>query len=271
MTITKVPASLIAGGGGGFGMLRGMVPARHYSTPSTALLISPGTAPDSEGRGAITIASGMAKTTAAWSAGNGGGALDQGAIAANKGYFIHAISGEDGVGDLLFSLSPFAPVLPAGYTWSAIVHSFYTDGSGGIKAGAWYEDGRFSLSDAVVVLNSVSGQYVELAALPVPVGVKLEVEGTVFCSDSAGVAEMYAIVRDPDIGVPADVPEQRFWASVYLPPILGGPGGASYSAGVPFRARTDNSGQVYYYSSNRASTSRVSMYFNSWRIPRGLI
>lgn len=270
MTITKVPASLITGGGG-FGTLRGLVPARHYATPSTALLISPGTAPDREGRGGITIASGMVKTTAAWSAGNGGGALDQGTIAANKGYFIHAISGEDGVGDFLFSLSPFAPVLPDGYVWSAIVHSFYTDGSGAIKAGCWYDDGKFSLSDAALILANAIGQYVELASLPVPIGVKLEVEGTVFCSDAAGVAEMYAIVRDPDIGVPADVADQRYWASVYLPPILGGPGGASYSAAAAFRARTDNSGQVYYYSNNRASTSRVSMFFNSWRIPRGLI
>lgn len=60
--------------------------------------------------------SGVLQASGVWGAGSGGYKLDTGARAANTWYHLFLIrKTADGTADLLFSLSPTAPTLPAGY------------------------------------------------------------------------------------------------------------------------------------------------------------
>src|SRR6185312_14564198 len=79
--------------------------------------IAAGEAADSTAVDLLSLGSAYTKTTAAWSLGSGGGALDTGSIAANNFYHVFLIKRPDtGVVDVLVSLSATAPTLPANYT-----------------------------------------------------------------------------------------------------------------------------------------------------------
>jgi hypothetical protein len=101
----------------------GGIPAGHLFglTMSTAgasasLSVAPGFCADSTGLHRISLGAALTKTTAAWAAG-AGGALDTGAIAINTWYHWFVIfNPTTGASDVLLSLSPTAPTLPAGYT-----------------------------------------------------------------------------------------------------------------------------------------------------------
>lgn len=58
----------------------------------------------------------------------GAGGLDTGTLAANVWYYVFAIYNGT-LTNILFSLSPTAPTLPSGYTFSSIIGAFRSDGS----------------------------------------------------------------------------------------------------------------------------------------------
>src|SRR5438045_2280633 len=83
----------------------------------------------------MVLASAYTKTTAAWAVGTALGALDTGAIANNTWYHAFLIERTDtGVVDVLISLSPTAPTMPASYTIKRRIGSMKTDGSAQWKA-----------------------------------------------------------------------------------------------------------------------------------------
>jgi hypothetical protein len=70
------------------------------------------------------------KTTGAWAVGSGNGSLDSGSIASNTWYHAFLIERIDtGVVDLVVSLSPTTPTLPANYAKKRRIGSMKTDGS----------------------------------------------------------------------------------------------------------------------------------------------
>lgn len=98
---------------------------------STTMSVSPGQAADTTAAAYMTLAATIAKTTAAWAVGNAQGGLDTGAIANNTWYHFHLIRRPDtGVVDVLASLSPTAPTLPANYTQFRRIGSGRTNGAG---------------------------------------------------------------------------------------------------------------------------------------------
>lgn len=83
----------------------------------------------------MTLASAFTKSLSAFAAGTGNGGLDTGAVAINSSYHMHLIRKDtDGSVDVLYSLSPTAPTMPAGYTARRRIGSFKTDGSAQIVA-----------------------------------------------------------------------------------------------------------------------------------------
>jgi hypothetical protein len=77
----------------------------------------------------MRLASSLAKTTSAWTAG-AGGALDTGTIVINTWYHWFVIMNvTSGAVDVLCSTSPTTPTLPSGYTLSRRIGSACTNGS----------------------------------------------------------------------------------------------------------------------------------------------
>ena len=98
--------------------LRGVLFDLTLSTPgsSTSFTVNSGEAADSTGSDLMVLAAPLTKTSAAWVVG-AGGALDTGTVAINTWYHVFLIKRPDtGVVDVLISLSPTAPTLPANYT-----------------------------------------------------------------------------------------------------------------------------------------------------------
>lgn len=112
------------------GLLSGVTLSRNAAT---TLGVAAGTATDKTGVAAITLASAFTKTFAAFVAGTGNGGLDTGAKANSTWYHAFLISQAAGASpDVLLSLSPTAPTMPATYTLFRRIGSILTDGSGNI-------------------------------------------------------------------------------------------------------------------------------------------
>jgi hypothetical protein len=141
---------------------------------SATMSISAGAANDSTNAQLMILAA-ISKTTASWAVGSGNGGLDTGAIAPSTWYHFFEIYRPDtGVTDVLFSLSPSAPTLPASYTLFRRLGSGKTTGASQWTAFSQFGD-EFLLSTPV--LDSATGALGTAAStvtLPsVPTGVQV--------------------------------------------------------------------------------------------------
>jgi hypothetical protein len=92
--------------------------------------VTAGQCADSTNAAIMNVAGAASKTTAAWAAGSGNGALDTGSIAASTWYHVFAISDAVGINtDILISTSPTAPSLPPGFPLFRRIGAMLTDGS----------------------------------------------------------------------------------------------------------------------------------------------
>lgn len=115
--------------------LSGYTLSNNPGSPTTTINIANGVAGSSGARGLIRLGSPLSKTTAAWAVGSGNGALDTGAIAGSKFYYVYIIRRSDtGVVDGLFSLAPTVPALPAGYDQYRRIGAFVTTAGSAIVA-----------------------------------------------------------------------------------------------------------------------------------------
>lgn len=108
------------------GYIYGLTLSNNVSDATNDIDISAGQATDTTGAFTLTLASTMTKRLdAAWTAGTGNGGLDAGSIA-NAEYNVWEIRKDsDGSIDVLFSISPTAPTMPAGYTAKRRIGSFF--------------------------------------------------------------------------------------------------------------------------------------------------
>ena len=102
---------------------------------SSSFTVAAGIATDSTFVDTMVLAPAIAKTTGAWAAGTGNGALDTGAIANNTWYHVYLIKNPtSGAVDVLISLAAVTPtLLPTGYTLFRRIGSMKTNASG-----QWY-------------------------------------------------------------------------------------------------------------------------------------
>jgi hypothetical protein len=84
------------------------------------------------------------KLDSAWSIGNNGGMLDTGAIGANKDYYLYIIgkNTDPAAGDIVASLNPTTPALPASWTNYTLIGICQTDAASKIRQGQWRRSGN---------------------------------------------------------------------------------------------------------------------------------
>jgi hypothetical protein len=153
---------------------------------TTSFSVGAGMGDDSTSIVMMNLSSSLTKTTSAWTLGTNGGGLDTGAIAANTWYHIHAIVRTDTSNvDVLFSLSPTAPTLPATYTLFRRIGSIKTDASKHfIKYWQW---GDLFLWDQVVdELSDVYLSATQTITLTVPTGLTDALGAIIAIFDSGG-------------------------------------------------------------------------------------
>jgi hypothetical protein len=147
---------------------------------SATFSVAAGIATDSNAGDTMMLASAMSKTTGAWAAGSGNGALDTGAIANNTWYHVYLIKNPtSGAVDVLISLSATTPtVLPSGYSLFRRIGSMRTNASG-----QWIlfrQNGDEFLWDVQVTDASAvaTNNGIQTPTLTVPTGVQVNAFGT---------------------------------------------------------------------------------------------
>lgn len=160
--------------------------------------VAAGAAADSTNTVMMVLASAFTKTTSAWGAGTGHGALDTGAIANTTWYHAFLIyNSTTNAVDVLISLSVSSPTFPSGYTALRRLGSMLTDGSGNWVRFYQYDD-EF-IWDAMV--NDANGQNPgtgsTLYPLHVPPGIK--VDATISAAWFNVSGSVYVGLMDPEI------------------------------------------------------------------------
>lgn len=216
---------------------------------STTMAIAAGVAVDRTGTDFMKLAAAISKTTAAWAVGTGNGGLDTGAIAASTWYHFHLIKRPDtGVVDVLFSLSPTAPTLPANYTLSRRIGSMSTSASS--QWNKFYQDGDtfwwdspFADMSNVAIADTVA----HIVALSVPLGIAVTAIATCFYGNAVGVILYFSSPSTADVA-----------ASAVNFTLQGAASGVN--AFTPLRILTDASRQIRY----RAGGAAGNLYVNTF-------
>lgn len=198
---------------------RGFLAGLTLSTAgaSATFSVAAGAANNSTNLDSMVLAAALSKTTAAWVVGNAVGGLDTGAIAINTWYHAHLIKRPDtGVVDVLFSLSPTAPSMPANYTLFRRIGSMKTDGSSHWLAFTQLGD-EFLWKTAINDTTGASSNATVVVTLTVPLGVQVwaRLVHTLGYVSGPGVV---SLVSPIDIGTQvAGVPTGFFTASASSP------------------------------------------------------
>lgn len=91
---------------------------------------------------------------ASWAAGTNQGGLDTGSKANNTWYYAYAIyNPTTNTADAIFTATYGSPTLPSGYTRSAYIGAFFTDGSSNITAGLFSQNYRFISGQQTITTN----------------------------------------------------------------------------------------------------------------------
>lgn len=167
---------------------------------TTSFFVKPGTTRNEDAGSpySMALAANRSKTLSSFVAGNANGGLDTGFVAANTWYHVHVIRKDsDGTIDVLYSLSPTGPSMPAGYTARRRVGSFKTDGSSQITK--FHQKGdRVYWDNATVDFNAVSAVTTSVnRTLSVPPGI--QVIAIVALSTTTVAGGIYVAVTPTDV------------------------------------------------------------------------
>lgn len=231
---------------------------------SSSFGIAAGQAADSAASAYMSLATAYTKTTAAWAAGSGNGALDTGAIAASASYHVFLIKNiTSGISDVLVSLSATAPALPSGYTLSRRIGSMKTDASSHWVA--FIQVGDDFMWTTVVqdftVTNPGASAGV-LAAINVPTGVNFKANMRYWLV--WGGTPTFAMISSPLVSDQAPA----FGAAAPMPDFASGnlSGGMNVSKnGV----MTDTSGRIRYRLTASDASTTFALVTLGWTDTRG--
>lgn len=214
--------------------------------------VAAGVATNSTNVAGMTLASAYTKTTGAWAVGSGNGALDTGAIAASTWYHVFLIRRPDtSVVDVLVSLSPTAPTLPANYTQSRRIGSMKTNASS--QWTKFIQDGDLFTWDVPVndvpIVNNPGTAAVTRILASVPLGIR--VRARIFAAIQATVIGYPGGFLVSDLAV-ADTPASVTAASIYFYNNVA----ATVVFGAPFEVMTNTAAQVRTrFESSNAGTN----------------
>jgi hypothetical protein len=158
--------------------------------------VSPGEASDTTQAAVMELGSTITKQLdAAWAVGNNAGGRDTGAIANGTWHVFLIRRSDTAVVDVLFSLSPSAPTMPASYDQKRRIGSFIRSG-GSILAFTQVGD-EFLLGTAVLDVNANNpGTSAVLRTLTVPTGLKVVAFGTAALFSTA--TDSLGLITSPD-------------------------------------------------------------------------
>lgn len=260
-----VGSSAVVGAGAVFGLTLSNAPA----SPTTKITIAAGLARDSLNTAGLTLGAPITKDlTAAWALGDGAGGRDAGALANAQTWHVFLILKPVGnVIDALFSQSPTAPTLPAGFTKFRRLGAIVLDAAATtirqfVQVGDWFEYKTRS-TDYAAQANGGAASY---RAVAVPNGVAVEAE---FYFQSNGTIDNNVYlsgVFDPALGVPA-LGGAAQWAQVRRL-AASTPGATQYAYGtVVCRVNTDASAHIYTLSNDASDV--IALGVIRWRDERG--
>lgn len=183
-----------------------------------------------------------------WSVGTAAGMLDTG-IVGNNTYHIFLIKDSTGVVDVLASLSPTAPTMPAGYTKKRRIGSIYRTGGANVRFHQFGDE--FWLDTPVADFNGlVAATTVQTLTLSIPTGVSF-IAMTNWMSNGNQI-----VYVKPTTAVDA------------APSTAGAPGVTVGAAAGPltenaYRVPTDTSAQINYRSNSTVVT--LTEITHGWR------
>lgn len=253
-TTLLATTAFVAGALGGVA-LRSYLAGLGLSTAGSSATfgIAAGMAVDSTNVSAMALGSAYTKTTSAWALGTAAGSLDTGAIANNTWYHVFLIQRPDtGVVDVLTSLSPSAPTMPANYTLFRRIGSMKTNGSA--QWATFLQVGDFFYIAQATDLTTSSSRSLSLLTLSVPTGVVLQ---PLISVDSV-VNGTLAVTIAP--GANNALTAQLLTQSSVSGALL-------TNSGIALGPPTNTSAQIYV-GINIASTS-TNFYTSGWRDTRG--
>jgi hypothetical protein len=240
-------------------MLRSHLAGLTLSNGATITFnVAPGVAADSTNADMMSLTASIAKTTAAWAVGSTNGALDTGSIASSTWYHIFLIKRPDtGVVDVLISLSPTAPTLPASYTLFRRIGSLRTAGTGQWVAFIQLGD-EFIWAVAPNDCNALalSSANRTLAVLTVPTGIQVQAMIRAQLNSSGALA---ATLTSPD---ETDQAATSAAGGVSIRVTAAGDASANQQM-----IRTDTSGRIAIRAGGSGGTFYCSTY--GWRDTRG--
>lgn len=238
------------------GYIDGLILSTAAGSGSTTFSITPGQASDSTDTAIMTLAVALNKTNAAFGPGNGNGALDTGAIGAGWYHTFIIENPTTGATDILVSLSPTAPTMPAGYTIFRRIGALLS------PANTWasfIQNGdTFSwLTPPEDVNTAFTTTAPTLETITVPTGVVVQAINSLNCSNGTGTE--YGCLSSPATGgLAAGVTTaQVCWAEA-----------TGLVGQAECRTFTNTAAQVYAAVSSAVST-QVQIATKGWVDPRG--
>jgi hypothetical protein len=264
----------IASGAGsvGSGSIFGLTLSNTPGNPTTRITISAGLVRDSLNAKTMVLAAPLSKRLdQAWAVGANNGGRDTGALANGQTWHVFAILKDaDQSVDALFSQSPNAPTMPAGYTKFRRLGAIVLDAAATtirqfVQTGDWF---KYVTRSTDFANQANGGGVATLRSLAVPTGIKVEAELYFQSNGTIDNNPYLSGLFDPDMGVPAAFGGAAQWAQIRRIASQT-PGGTQYAYGtVVCRQYTDTSGRVYTFSSDNAADV-IALGVLGWRDERG--
>jgi hypothetical protein len=229
---------------------------------SSTFTVAPGQAADSGNVDTINLLASMNKTTAAWSSGSGGGALDTGSIAANTWYHVWLVKDPASVTvDLMISLSATAP---SGTTWlRRRIGAMKTNASS--QWISFHQLGDEFQWDAVAQdVNAVNpGTAAVLRTLSVPTGVQVRAIINFFTAADATNQDNRVNISSPDNT------DEITAGYAFNAGTSGGSGLVSAQSGGQYTIRTNTSAQIRTRHNASGATTNIWIGTRGWIDTRG--
>lgn len=229
------------------------------ATQSATFNCGAGQAVDSTNSTIMSLPSALNKTSAAWAAGTGNGSLDAGAIAISSSYHAFLIQNlTTGLTDILTSLSPTAPTLPAGYTLFRRIGSMLTNGAAQWQAFTQFGDEFRLVLPPADINTAITTTTPTLYALSVPNLIMVTAIVAFNCSVGNGATNYGTLSAPASGGLAAGVGT----AQVVWSPTIGTVGQAVAMA------QTNTAKQIYAAVSSASSTT-IQLSSQGWIDLRG--
>lgn len=240
------------------GNLVGLTTSNTPSFTTTRMTVGTGGCRDSTNMINMALAAPLNKSlTSTWASGNNNGGRESSwAALANgqSGFTFLIYNPTTHATDVLFSQSPTAPTLPAGYTYFRRVGSFLLETASTsihqfLQIGTYFE---YFTRSADYAATANGGGVAYYRTVYVPLGIKVRASFYLQSTGTANTTAYLSGVYDPDLGSPPTFGGATQWAQVRRGAFLN-PASTPLSYGtVTFSQFTDTAASIYTRSSDNS-------------------